>query len=198
MIKVGLTGGIGSGKTTVARLFGFLGIPIYFADTEAKKLVHTHQELRSAIQRIFGDDIYKNNSLNTSKLAEIVFNDGAALAQLNALVHPVVRADFMQWAERQKAPYVIEESAILLETGLYKDFDCVISVIAPMNERISRILERDATTEEQIQARMAAQVNDVFRKEKSDYVLKNGKDDLLLPQVFHLDETIRTKNNLRK
>ncbi len=193
MIKVGLTGGIGSGKTTVARLFELLGIPVYFADKEAKRLMHTHQKLRIAIRRVFGDDIYKDGSLNTSKLAEIVFQDGEALSQLNALVHPVVRADFVQWTEQQKAPYVIEESAILFETGLYKDFDYVVSILCPMEERIKRLLERDSITKKQIQARMAVQVSDAFRKEKSDYLLKNGKDDLLLPQVFGLDEILRNK-----
>lgn len=198
MLKVGLTGGIGSGKTTVARIFEILQIPVYYADVQAKLLMHEDSVLREAIAHAFGQQIYKSGALDTKALAHIVFQDTKALAQLNALVHPVVRNDFIRWAETQKkAPYVVEESAILLETGLYKDFDCIVSVLCPLQERTKRLLERDATTEKQIQARMAAQVTDAVREEKSDYILQNGKDDLLLPQVIALDKAIRTskRNN---
>lgn len=198
MLKVGLTGGIGSGKTTVARIFEILQIPVYYADVQAKLLMHENSALREAITQVFGQQIYKSKGLDTKALARIVFQDAKALTQLNALVHPVVRNDFIRWAKiQQKAPYVVEESAILLETGLYKDFDCIVSVLCPLEERTKRLLERDATTEKQIQARIAAQVTDTVREEKSDYILQNGKDDLLLPQVIALDKAIRTskRNN---
>lgn len=193
MLKVGLTGGIGSGKSTVAQVFELLGIPIYVADKQAKLLMHNNDELRQSIQSRFGESIYKVGELDRKALSHIVFNDKKALADLNKLVHPIVRCDFSNWAAMQKSPYVIEESAILFETGLYKDFDIVISVLCPMSERIERLLKRDKATIEQIQARINAQVYDTIRQEKSDYILQNGKDDLLLPQVTALDKVLREK-----
>ncbi|PVX50775.1 dephospho-CoA kinase [Balneicella halophila] len=193
MLKIGLTGGIGSGKTTAARVFEMLGAPIYFADARAKELMHTDELLRKKIQETFGDQIYKAQQLDRKALAKIVFNDEKALEKVNGLVHPVVRKDFHNWAQQQDAPYVIEESAILFETGLYIDFDYLVSVISPMEERIARLQERDNTTVEKIEARMKAQVNDEIRKEKSDYILKNGKDDLLLPQIIALDKVFKEK-----
>lgn len=195
MKKIGLTGGIGSGKTTVSRIFEILGIPVYYADREAKRLMHENTDLKRAIQQEFGENIYKKNILDRKALAAIVFKDLAALQRLNALVHPVVRSDFADWAERQNTPYVIEESAILLETGLAADFNYIVSVLTPIQERIERLLRRDKTTERQLQMRIDAQVSDAIRREKSDYVLKNGKDDLLLPQIIALDEALRKRKN---
>ncbi len=191
MRKVGLTGGIGSGKTVVAKVFEILEVPVYYADKEAKRLMQEDKELRLAIQKTFGQGIYKNGVLNRKQLAKIVFKDRNALEKLNALVHPVVRSDFSTWAEGQKTPYVIEESAILFETGLYKDFDKIISVLCPKEERVERILKRDKATKEQIEARMSVQIGDRERLEKSDYILQNGKDDLLLPQVIEIDKILR-------
>lgn len=195
MQTVGLTGGIGSGKTTVAQVFEILGIPVYYADREAKRLMQRNKELRELIQQVFGNHIYKANILDRKALAAVVFKNEKALQRLNALVHPVVRRDFTNWAERQKAPYVIEESAILFETGLADDFDYIVSVLAPMQERIARLQKRDNATIDQIQLRMTAQVDDAVRVEKSDYILKNGKDDLLLLQIIALDEAFRKNNN---
>ncbi len=189
--KVGLTGGIGSGKTTVAKVFEILKVPVYYADKEAKRLMQEDEELRTAIQKAFGENVYKNGVLDRKQLAGIVFNDSNALEKLNALVHPVVRRDFSTWAEAQNSPYVIEESAILFETGLYKDFDEIISVICPKEERVERLLKRDKATKEQIEARMSAQIGDRERLEKSDYILQNGKDDLLLPQIIEIDKILR-------
>lgn len=193
MLKVGLTGGIGSGKTTAARIWEMLGIPVYYADAKAKHLMHENIALRKAIIDAFGAHVYPSGKLDRKALAQIVFQDTDALSLLNSLVHPVVRDDFKGWAEEQDAPYVIEESAILLETGLYKDFDIIVSVLCPMQERVERLLARDKTSVEQIQARIAAQVTDNIRREKSDYILKNGQEDLLLPQVVALDANLRLK-----
>ncbi len=193
MIKVGLTGGIGSGKTTVAKVFEAFGIPIYYADKEAKLLMLHNSALRTAIQAKFGEKTYNSNGLDRRYLAKIVFQDDEALKSLNALVHPIVRRDFNEWVQLQKTPYVIQESAILFETGFYEDFDVIISVLCPMRERIERLLQRDNSTVEQIKARMNAQVTDKIRVEKSDYVLQNGQDDLLLSEIIKLDSILRTK-----
>lgn len=195
MQKVGLTGGIGSGKTTVAKVFEILGIPIYYADKEAKRLMHENNRLKVQIQETFGQHVYRNDVLDRKALAAIVFENPKALQKLNSLVHPVVRSDFAIWAACQNVPYVIEESAILLETGLSEDFDCIVSVLAPMQERLNRLQQRDGATVEQIELRMNAQVDDAVRREKSDYLLQNGKDDLLLPQIMALDKALRKKNN---
>lgn len=196
MIKVGLTGGIGSGKTTVAQLFELLRIPVYYADKEAKRLMHEDANLQKAIQSVFGKAIYSNGYLDRKALAAIVFKDAKVLAKLNSLVHPVVREDFLSWANRQQAAYVVEESAILFETELYKEFDCIVSVLCPMEERVDRLLKRDANTKAEIQARMSAQIDDKIREEKSDYLLQNAKDDLLLPQIIALDKAIKERKNI--
>ncbi len=190
-LKIGLTGGIGSGKTTVAKVFESLGIPIYYADACAKSLMEENEQLRSDIQKVFGEKVYKKGVLNRKYLAEIVFEDKKALEKLNALVHPRVRADFKNWAKKQGTPYVIEESAIIFEIAIEKDFDKIISVICPLEERMERILQRDCTTKKQVQARMAMQIGDKKRIEKSDYLLKNGKDELLLPQIIEIDNILR-------
>lgn len=192
MIKVGLTGGIGSGKTTVARVFEVLGVPVYYADKEAKRLMIENSDLRIAIQQEFGKATYNTEGIDREYLAKIVFKDARALAKLNSLVHPVVRQDFKEWAVFQKVPYVIQESAILFETGLYLSFDKIISVLSPMEERLVHLLLRDKSSKEQIQARMNAQVSDKIRQEKSDYILQNSQEDLLLPQIIKIDRELRT------
>lgn len=195
IFKVGLTGGIGSGKTTVAKIFQSLGIAVYNADNEAKRLMEEDVALMEAIRRTFGKGVYKLGFLDRKYLANIIFNDEKALEKINELVHPVVQKDFhLRWANEQKSHYIIEESALLFESDLYKSFDFVISVIAPMNERIERLVLRDkGATQQQVKARIANQVSDEIRKKKSDALLYNGIEDLLLPQVIELDKRIKEK-----
>lgn len=195
MLKVGLTGGIGSGKTTVAKIFQSLGIPVYNADNEAKRLMEEDKELVEAMKQTFGKGAYKLGILDRKYIANIIFNDEKALEKINALVHPAVQKDFhLRWAKEQKTPYVIEESALLFESDLFKSFDFVISVITPMSERVERLLKRDKdTTLKQIQARINNQVSDEVRKKKSDALLYNGAENLLLPQVLELDKRIKEK-----
>ncbi|WP_456867347.1 dephospho-CoA kinase [Galbibacter sp. BG1] len=170
---VGLTGGIGSGKSTVAKFFKELGVPVYIADLEAKKLMETNDDIRRDIISIFGADAYENNLPNRKYLAEIVFENLEKLEQLNAIIHPAVGKHFEEWYQQQKVPYVIKEVAILFENGGDKQCDLVITVTAPKEIRIERVLKRDQTTRKAIEARMQNQWSDKEKIKKSDFVIEN-------------------------
>ncbi|MDP4266435.1 MAG: dephospho-CoA kinase [Bacteroidota bacterium] len=176
ILKVGLTGGIGSGKTLVAKEFTKLwGIPVYNADESAKNLISVNQELQKDIKECFGESIFDDYKLNRKKLADIVFTDKLLLNKLNMLVHPFVRKDFKKWADNNKQfHYVIEEAAILFETGIYKDFDKIITVIAPEELRIERVCRRDNRDEEFVRSIIANQTNDDTRIRLSDYIIINN------------------------
>ncbi len=170
---IGLTGGIGSGKTTIANYFQSKGIPIYIADDEARKIMQSDVVIQ-AIKKTFGEAIFDNNILVRPKLAEIVFNDSEKLKQLNAIIHPAVKEHFKHWlAEKKDFPYIIYEAAILFESGSYKNFDLIISVTAPLDIRIQRIIKRDKTSREHILKRIQAQWTDEQRISKSDFVIEN-------------------------
>ncbi|AXP83106.1 Dephospho-CoA kinase [Mariniflexile rhizosphaerae] len=173
MIVVGLTGGIGSGKTTVAKQFMVLGIPVYIADEEAKKLMNTSQVIKRKLIQLFGNEAYVNDRLNKPFIANIIFNDKSYLEKMNAIVHPQVATHFKKWVLKQNAPYVIKEVAILFENDGYKQCDYVITVTAPKNIRIERLLERDATTKDKIEAIMKNQWSDEEKIKLSDYVITN-------------------------
>jgi dephospho-CoA kinase len=170
---IGLTGGIGSGKTTIAGYFAAMGIPVYIADDEAKKVMQSN-EIVMAIQEIFGTEVFENNTLNRAKLADIVFNNADKLALLNAIVHPAVKTDFENWLLKHKnEPYIIYEAAILFESGRYKECDIIITVTAPQETRIERVMSRDKTTREHVLKRMNMQWNDEQRIAKSNYIIHN-------------------------
>lgn len=170
---IGLTGGIGSGKSTIANYLVSLGYPVYIADDAGRKVMQ-EQEVLDAIKEKFGLKIFDNNQLNRAKLAQIVFNDPVQLKALNAIVHPAVRKDFKNWlTQHQESNLVFYESAILFESGSYTDFDNIITVTAPIETRISRVLERDDTDRTQILNRMKAQWTDDERISKSDFVIEN-------------------------
>lgn len=174
MMIVGLTGGIGSGKTTVAQLFEELGVPVYNSDIEAKKLMNSSKKLRKAIKSLFGKKAYKKKKLNRALLAEKVFSDKKLLKALNSLVHPAVRKHFNSWAKEQKAPYVIQEAAIIFEQGNQDYYDKIILVTAPQEDRIRRILKRDENQDRlKIQKRIANQWPDDEKIDLSDYVIEN-------------------------
>jgi dephospho-CoA kinase len=175
---IGLTGGIGSGKTTVANYFQSKGIPVYISDVEAKKVMAS-PEIISQIVAIFGADILgENDTLNRDKLASIVFNNPDKLKQLNSIVHPAVKKHFEQWVGNNKNfPYLVKEAAILFESGSYKDCDAIITVCAPMETRINRVLERDASTREKVLQRINNQISDDERIAKSQYVITNENFD---------------------
>ena len=170
---IGLTGGIGSGKTTVANYFKSCGIPIYIADDEARKIMES-ASIIEAIKDSFGTDVFENEILNREKLAKIVFNNPERLEKLNSIVHPAVKKHFEQWLlQNQAAPYVIYEAAILFESGRYKDCDLIVTVVAPMKSRIERVIKRDNSTRELVLKRINAQWTDEKRISKSDFIIEN-------------------------
>lgn len=170
---VGLTGGIGSGKTTVAKQFQALGIPVYIADDEAKKLMNRSKIIKRKLIALFGDEAYKDNTLNRPFLADKIFNNAENLEKMNAVVHPKVASHFKNWVKKQIAPYVLKESAILFENGAYKDCDLIITVTAPLKLRKKRLLKRDNTTLEKIQAIINNQWSDESKISKSHFVITN-------------------------
>ncbi len=176
MITIGLTGGIGSGKTTIAQWFQEKGIPVYNSDFEAKKLMNENEDLIQQLIELFGDETYKNGEYNRSYVASKVFNDKELLNQLNAIVHPAVFKHFDEWLDNQNSSFVVKEAAILFESGSYKDCDYIISVIADEEIRIDRVAKRDQLNEDQIRNRMKSQWTDQQRIEKSDFIIENNKD----------------------
>lgn len=170
---VGLTGGIGSGKSTVAKFFIELGIPVYFADDNAKRLMHTSKSVKRKLIKEFGKKAYINGKLNRPYLANIVFNNKEKLQAINAIVHPSVRNSFKRWVNKQATPYVIQENAILFENGTYKNFDIIITVTAPINERIKRVVQRDNVEEKDVLARIKNQLPEEEKAAMSQYVIFN-------------------------
>ncbi|MFD2823879.1 dephospho-CoA kinase [Lacinutrix iliipiscaria] len=183
MKVVGLTGGIGSGKTTVAKQFEKLGVPIYIADDEAKKLMNTSKVIKRKLKTLFGEEAYVNDVLNRAYLAQVIFNDKAYLQQMNAIVHPKVAKHFLRWMAKQKSPYVIKEVAILFENGSYKQCDYVITVTATIEKRIERLLLRDQTTVSKIEAIMNNQWPDEKKIVLSDFVIHNDEIQNTIQQV---------------
>lgn len=191
MLLVGLTGGIGSGKTTVCEVLRVLGIPIFDADGAGKRLLAEDPMLRAAVTERFGAAIYADGVLDRKALAAIVFNDAAALADLNALVHPAVRRAFRAWATGQQAPYVVMESALLADTGGHAGFDRVIVVSAPERLRIARVMQRDGVGEEAVKVRLRNQVSEEERLLIAHHVVVNDDTQLVIPQVLAIDRTLR-------
>lgn len=193
---IGLTGGIGSGKTTIANYFSTLGFPVYIADDEARKIMRL-PEIVQAIKNTFGDTVFENAILNREKLANIVFNDPEKLKKLNDIVHPAVKKDFQKWILNYKAfPYIIYEAAILFETGRYKDCDSVITVTAPLESRIERVINRDNTTREQVLDRINKQWNDEQRNSKSDYVIENSNLESAKLQIDKILKILKIKQKV--
>lgn len=193
MFKVGITGGIGSGKSTVCRLFAARGVAVYDCDVAAKRLMAEDEALKGAIVARFGASCYEGGVLNRSYLAEQIFGSDEAREALNGLVHPAVIADFERWAEEQAGEYVVLESAILFEAGLEKHLDCVVAILAPKPLRLERAMKRDGAQREQIEARMATQLDDDTLCAKADVSLVNIFEEELEQQVQELDS--RFKNH---
>ncbi len=189
---VGLTGGIGSGKTTIAKMFSELDVPVYIADTEAKKLMNSSKKIRNKIIKLLGEKAYDNETLNTVYTAEKVFNNKALLQKLNAIVHPEVKDHFKKWYHKTKSSYVIKEAAILFENDTYKDCDAIITVTAPLEVRIERVMKRDQKKREDIIARIQHQWTDEEKIALSDYVINN--DNLIKSQEI----VEKTHNELLK
>ena len=187
MLKVGITGGIGGGKTKVCKVFETLGIAVYNADTEAKQLMNTDPELKTVLKDYFGNDIYQEDgTLDRPKLAEIIFNDPASLEKVNNCVHPAVFQDFDHWCTMQKSPYVLKESAIIFERNIAHLFGKVIMVTAPENIRIKRVCVRDHVAPKTVQERMANQLPDAEKIALADFIINNDNLRLLTPQVMEI------------
>lgn len=196
MIVIGLTGGIGSGKTTVAKIFQEKGIPVFFADDEAKKLMQDSEVLRAKIRATFGDKSYLNNTLNRAYLAQIVFSDKSQLERLNALVHPAVKNHFIEWQSKQKSKYVIYENAILFESKSNLNCDFIIVVSADKETRIKRVIKRDNVTRQEVLKRIDNQWTQARKMALADAVIINDNSLDLHPQISSIQQDIKTKFNL--
>lgn len=198
MLKVGLTGGIGSGKSFVARIFSELGVPIYQADIEAKKLIEVDPDIVAAYKQFFGDEIYTPLGLNRKQVAALVFGDRAILEKVNRVVHPAVERHFQSWLQQQSHfSYIINEAAILIESGASETMDKLVVVVAPEEVRVARVMERDGVGPEQVHLRMAHQLSDQERIARADFVINNDNSQLLLPQVVELHEKLLSLSNKR-
>ncbi|MRG45636.1 dephospho-CoA kinase [Chitinophaga sp. SYP-B3965] len=184
---IGITGGIGSGKSTVARIFGLLGIPVYSADDAAKEIMVKDQLLIGQIKDHFGAEAYlPDGSLNRKFISNIVFNDKSQLEKLNSIVHPATIRDSEAWAQRQRSPYVIKEAALLFETESFHHVDKVIGVYAPESLRILRVMKRDGVSRNDVLARMHKQIDDRIKMKLSDHVIYNDEQQMVIPQVLAL------------
>ena len=197
---VGLTGGIGSGKTTIANLFALhFSIPVYIADTKAKELVANNKQLQQEIVTLLGEEAFVEGRYNTAFVAQEVFSNKEKLDKLNAIIHPYVQQDFLQWKQSQQAPYVIKEAAILFESGSYRDCDFIIMVTAPLEERIERVMLRDKIDRETVEKRIKNQWNDEKKIELSTFVIENREIDKNLDkiEIIHSKIVKMTTENVR-
>ena len=190
VLKIGLTGGIGSGKSTVAKIFELLNVPVYYADEASKRLYHTDKTLMAGIKKHFGEDVYINDQLNRSKLAEAVFDDPKKLELLNSLVHPPTIRDAAEWMQKQTTPYIIKEAALLFESGSVAGLDYVIGVKAPLHIRIKRVMGRDNVSREQVLARINRQMDEEIKMRLCDFIINNDEQELVIPQVLKLHEKL--------
>ena len=190
MIKVGITGGIGSGKSVVCRIFNLLGVPVYDCDKEAKKLINCDPQIVKSIKNLAGDDVYTpEGNLINSKLAQIVFSDKNKLNQLNAIVHPAVKQDYQKWCQKHKnQPYTIMESAILFESKFENLVDIIVTVTAPEQLRITRTIKRDNSTKDMVTQRIHNQMNDCQRIKKSNFVIDSSEKSFVITQVLELNQ----------
>ena len=191
MMVVGLTGGIGSGKSTIAKAFAALGIAVFNSDEQAKALIATDAQVKERIIAAFGEEAYQNGEYNRAYIAQIVFNNSEKLAILNGIVHPALAEYFKRWAKEQTSPYVLKEAAILFESGSYKDCDYIITVTAPEEVRIARVMARDHCTEAQVRARMAQQWSDSQRIALSNAVIENIDLEKAKKEVKRINNELR-------
>jgi dephospho-CoA kinase len=198
VFKLGITGGIGSGKTSVCRVFEVLGIPVFSADRVASKITETDETIKNGLNLIAGRNLYLNGSLDKPALSNLIFNDKSLLEKVNSLVHPVVFKKFDEWVSEQTSPYVIMEAAILFESGASKLVDRIATIIAPVEERIDRIILRSRMSREQIEERMRNQMDDKIRSQNSDYIISNSENDMIIPVILEINDnilkTINTQN----
>jgi len=188
LLRIGLTGGIGSGKSTVAKVFETLGIPVYYADDAAKRLMNEDELLKEKIQSYFGEKTYSNDKLNRTYLSSIVFNNAEKLELLNSIVHPATIKDAADWMNQQTSLYLIKEAALIFESGSQNDLDKVIGVFSPTPLRILRAIKRDNISREEVLARMNKQIDEEIKMRLCDYVITNDEQEMVIPQVLKLHE----------
>ena len=193
MLKVGITGGIGSGKTTVCKIFESLGVPVYYADDRAKWLTENDPDIVAAIKSLFTDDIFKDGRLDRKKVSSIVFSDKNKLQQLNAIIHPAVFKDAERWQKEQSEkniPYSLKEAALLFESGSYKELDKIILVSAPLQLRIERVMQRDSTSEEEVLNRINHQMPENEKEKMADFIIKNVELEETKKSVLQLHKKL--------
>lgn len=196
-LTIGITGGIGSGKSTVGQIFKILGIPLFEADLVAKTLINSNQEVRNGLIQLFGREIYgSDNRINRKMLANLIFNDDNLLEQVNQLVHPAVRNEFLNWMKLQNSDYIIHEAAILFESGFYKMMDYTILVSAPEEMRIGRVSKRENITPEMVRERMAKQWSDEEKRKLTTLELVNDNKKLIIPQIVEIDKNLKTHGKI--
>lgn len=191
MLKAGITGGIGSGKSTVARVFGLLGVPVYHADDAARQLLNDDPVISASVRKLLGDEVFRGGRPDRKLIAARVFSDKEKLAKLNAIIHPAVRDHFEDWvAAHSDAPYLLKEAAILFESGTWKELDKIITVTAPEQVRIARVMKRDGASEQDVRSRMASQMSEEEKIRLSHFVIRNGDDDLVIPQALEVHRSL--------
>ena len=197
MLKIGITGGIGTGKSTVCRLFEILGIPVFYADDESKKIIARDPGVIASIKKELGDDLYTENIPDRKKIAALVFNDKKKLEALNAITHPALFLKFKSWIhEHTQAPYVIHEAALIFESGADSQLDKIIVVTSPLSLRLQRLMIRDNVTEETITARMMNQWPEEEKIKRANIIIENNEEKLLIPQVIEIHKSLLSENEM--
>lgn len=192
-LAIGITGGIGSGKSTVCKIFKLLGVPVFEADSVAKSLINSNADIIKGLIRLLGKSIYDtNNKVNRKMLAKFIFNDDTLLEKVNQLIHPAVRSEFLNWQKQQNSEYIIHEAAILFESGFYKMMDFTILVSAPEDMRIKRVTKRDKVLSELVLSRISKQWSDEKKRTLASIELVNDNKNLLIPQILEIDKNVKT------
>lgn len=192
---LGITGGIGSGKSTISKLISLYGIPVYIADIESKKLTATSPSIREKLIEAFGENLYNGNILNKQLFASIIFNDKQKLEIANKIIHPEVEANFNEWcSKRTHYPILAKESAILFESGFNRLVDKIVMVYTPLEERIERVMKRDGVTRELVMERISSQMSDEEKASKADFIIRNDENTFVIPQIDSLLSELRQNN----
>lgn len=186
-MRIGITGGIGSGKSTVCKIFETLGIPVFYADDVAKEMYY-RPDIAAQVKQLFGEGIYIGERVNYQAIAKHIFAKEALKNTLSSIIHPAVKEAYQDWEKMQKAPYTLREAAILIESGAYKDCDKIIVVTAPEGLRIQRVMERDAVEKNTVEARIKAQMPEEERLKYADFIIRNDGESLLIPQVLQIHQ----------